>query len=108
VAGEAEQLDSLCDDDAMRGLADDGDDTTPPELEHPFISEHPQGPQDGVGMDTEYGRHVTRRREAAAGTDVPSADVVSDRGGNLLVQREISVPLDLDIQHGDMHSITRC
>jgi hypothetical protein len=44
VAGEAEQLDSLCDDDAMRGLADDGDDTTPPELEHPFISEHPQGP----------------------------------------------------------------
>ncbi len=108
MTGEAEQLDSLCDDDAMRGLVDDRDDTTPPELQHTFISEHPQGAQDGIGMHTEYGRHVTRGREAAAGTDVAGADVVSNRGGNLLVQGEVSVPLDLDIQHGDMHSITRC
>jgi hypothetical protein len=57
-------------------------------------------------MDTEDSSHVVGGRQALTGTDVAVCDVTTDLCGDLVVQGHRVVSVNLDITHGDKHSVT--
>jgi len=57
-------------------------------------------------VHTQDGCHVAGRREAFTGTNVAVGNVTTDLCGDLFVQGRAVVSVDLDITHGDNHSVT--
>ena len=51
-------------------------------------------------------RHVLGRREALTRLHIAVGDVTANLGGDLIVERERVVPMQLDFLHGDRQSIT--
>lgn len=57
-------------------------------------------------MDTQYCRHVLRRREACTRLHVSVGNVAANLGGHVVMERHRVSSTSLDIFHGDMQSIT--
>ena len=57
-------------------------------------------------MDAEDNSHVVGGRQALTGSDVAVCDVTTDLCGDLVMQGHAVVSVNLDITHGDKHSIT--
>ena len=101
-----QQVPGLRPDDAAFGLARNRHTAASAKLEHAVISEDAKRPQHGVGVDAQDGGHVAGRRQALTRTDVAVCDVTTDLGGDLVVQGHAVVSVELDIAHGDKHSVT--
>ena len=102
-AGEVEELPGLFDDGAVLGGAGDGDAAAAAELEQAFVAELAECAQDGVGVDAEDGGEVFGGWEAFAGFCFAFGDRAADLAGDLFVELEGLVAVDLDTQHGASH-----
>ena len=81
-----------------RGPAD-GDAAAAAEVEQALVAELPQRSQDGVAVDLEDRREVTRRRAAALpGLRLALGDRTPDLGGDLLVEPGRFLAVDLDLE----------
>ena len=104
LAGEADEVFGAGDDGAAFGAAGDGDAAAAAELEQPFVAEEAQRAQDGVGVDLEHGGEIAGGREALARRCFAVGDRAADLGGDLLVQLDWLVAVDLDTDHGASNS----
>ena len=75
----------LCLNESSLGLTRNRDTSTAAELEHPLVTQHAQGPEHRIRVDTQHRSHVTSWREPFAGTDIAIGDVSADLGSHLLV-----------------------
>jgi hypothetical protein len=101
VAGEVDEFSGSLDDCATFGCAGDGDAAAASEFEQAFVSELPECPEDGVGVDLEDCGEVFGRWEALAGPCFSVGDRASDLGGDLFVEVGGVVFVDLDILQHD-------
>ena len=104
AAGVAKELSRLFDDGALFGGAGDGDAAAAAELEQTFVAELAEGAEDGVGVDAEDGGEVLGGRESFAGFGFAVSDGAADLAGDLFVQLEGILAVDLDTQHSDIHT----
>jgi hypothetical protein len=102
----SQQFLSLRPDDAALGFARNSHTAASAELEHAFISEGAKCPQHCVGMDAQDGCHVVSGRKALTGTNIAACDVTTDLCGDLVMQGHAVVSVNLDMTHGDKHSVT--
>jgi hypothetical protein len=103
-AGKVEELSDLFDDGALLGGSGDGDAASAAELEEAFVSELAERAEDGVGVDAEDGGEVAGGWESFARFGFAGGDRAPDLAGDLFVQLEGIVAVDLDTQHGDINS----
>ena len=104
LAGVLDEFSGALDDGAAFGGADHGDAAAAFELQESFVAQQPQGAEDGVGVDVEDGGEVLGRGEAFAGLGFSVGDGAADLGGDLLVQVDGVVGVDLDVQHDASHN----
>jgi NHL repeat len=102
----SQQFLSLCPDDAALGFARNSHTAASAELEHAFVSEGAKCPQHRVGVDTQDRCHVVGGRQALTGTNIAAGDVMTDLCGDLFMQGHGVVSVNLDMTHGDNHSVT--
>jgi hypothetical protein len=57
-------------------------------------------------VDTKHRRHVVSGRETLARMDIAVGDVMADLGGDPIVEWHRVIAIELDILHGDNHSVT--
>ena len=81
------------------GCAGDGDAAAAAELEQAVVAELAECFEDGVGVDAELGGEVFGRRESFAGFGFAVGDGAADLGGDLVVQVEGVIAVELDIPH---------
>jgi hypothetical protein len=84
----------------MVGGGDDGDAPPAAKLEQPLVAQLAKGAQDGVPVDLELGREVSRRRQPLARLRLPLGDRPADLSRHLLVQVGRLGAVDLDTEHG--------
>lgn len=70
------------------------------------MPEEAQRAQHGIGVHPQYRGHVARRRKPIARTRVAVRDIAPDLCGHLVVEWQTRRPIEIDFQHGDMHSST--
>jgi len=102
----SQQFLSLRPDDAAFGFARNSHTAASAELEHAFVSQGAKGPQHRVGVDAQDGCHVVGGRQALTGTNMAACDVTTDLCGDLVMQGHAVVSVNLDMTHGDKHSVT--
>ena len=103
-ARELEQVFHPRQDGSVLRRADHGDPPAAAELQQSFVSEDVQGPQHGVLVHPEHGSDVLGEGQAVSGASLAVGDGAPDLRGNLVVQRERSRPVEVDIQHGPSDS----
>ena len=92
----------------MLGGAGDGDAAAAAEFEEAFVAELAEGAEDGVGVDAEDGGEVFGGWESFAGFGFAVGDGAADLAGDLFVQVEGVVAVELDIPHGaSQYSVIR-
>ena len=104
AAGVVEEFFGLFDDGALFWGAGDGDAAAAAELEQAFVAELTEGAEDGVGVDAEDGGDVFCGWESFARLGFAISDGAADLAGDLFVQFERVVAVDLDTQHGVTHT----
>jgi hypothetical protein len=87
VAREFDQVPGLVDERGVVWRAGDPDRAAASHLQSSFVSEEPQGAEDGVLVDAEDGGEVAGLGDAVAGPGFALLDRASDRSSDLLVQR---------------------
>ena len=102
-AGVVEEFFRLFDDGAVLGCAGDGDAAAAAEFEEAFVAELAKGAEDGVGVDAEHGGEVFGRWESFAGFGFAVGDGAADLGGDLFVQVEGVIAVELDMAHSASH-----
>jgi hypothetical protein len=103
-AGEREEFFAADDDGALLGSAAHGDAAAAAKLEEPFVAELSEGAKDGVGVDAEDGGEVFGGWESFAGFGFAVGDCAADLAGDLFVEVEWVVAVELDIPHGASNS----
>ena len=102
-AGVVEKFFRLFDDGAVLGCAGDGDAAAAAEFEEPFVAELAECAQDGVGVDAEHGGEVFGGWESFARFGFALGDGAAELGGDLLVEVEGVLTVELDRAHGASH-----
>ena len=102
-AGVVEEFFCLFDEGALFGGAGDGDAAAAAEFEEAFVAELAECAQDGVGVDAEDGREVFGGWEPFAGFGFAVGDGAADLGGDLFVQVEGVLAVELDLAHNASH-----
>ena len=100
-AGVVEEFFGAFGDGALLWCAGDGDAAAAAELEQAFVAELAEGAEDGVGVDAEDGGEVFGGWESLAGFGFAVGDGAAELAGDLFMQVEGVVAVDLDIQHCD-------
>jgi len=104
---QIDQLPCTGDQEALcRSVPGHSDAPPSAELQEPLVPEHPQGTEDGIGVDPEHRGQVPGRWKALAGTRLSLRYRPPDQARNLLVERRRAAGIDLDIEHSDSYSIT--
>ena len=85
-ASELDKLSHFLDDGAALGCPGNRDSPTAAKLEQPLVLKQPQRAQDGVGVDSENGREVSRRRESFTGLRFAVCDRTPYLGGDLEIE----------------------
>ena len=98
-----EELSCAFDEGALFGGAGDGDAAAAAEFEQAFVAQLAEGAQDGVGVDAEDGGEVFGGWESFAGFGFAVGDGAADLGGDLFVQVERVIAVELDMAHGASH-----
>jgi hypothetical protein len=98
-AGVVEEFFCLVDERALLGSAGDGDAAAAAEVEEAFVAELAEGTEDGVGVDAEDGCEVFGGWESFAGFSFAVGDGAADLAGDLFVQVERVVAVELDMAH---------
>jgi hypothetical protein len=93
----------LFDDGALVWGAGDGDASSAPEFEEAFVAELAEGAENGVGVDAEDVGEIFGGWESFAGFGFAVGDGAADLGGDLFVQVERVVAVELDIAHSASH-----
>ena len=99
AAGVVEELSCLFDEGALFGGAGDGDAAAAAEVEEAFVAELAEGAEDGVGVDAEDRGEVFGGRESFAGFGFAVCDGAADLAGDLVVEVEGVLAVELDIPH---------
>jgi signal peptidase I len=86
------------------GRADDCDPPASSKLQDSFIPQDVHGPQDRVLVHAEHGCKVLDQRKAIAWLRFTLSDGPTDLGSNLIVKRDGLRPVDVDKQHGPIHT----
>lgn len=93
-------------DDALLGLTNNADSSSSTELQHAFVTQHAERPEDRVGVDAHDRRHVPCGGKSTARAYLTRDDVPANLGSDLLVQGNRAISLQLDSAHSDRHHIT--
>lgn len=104
--GELEHFTDLLDNSAFVDRAGHGHSSTPPKVQEPLVPQDAEGAEHGVGVHPEYGCEVLGRGETLSGRGFAGGDGVPYLGGYLVVQGDSFGAIDLDMQHGAIHSST--
>ena len=100
LACEVEELSSALDDRAAFRCAGNRDAAAAAEFEQAFVAELAEGAEDGVGVDAENGCEVFGGWESFAGFGFAVGDGAADLGGDLFVEVEVVLAVELDIAYG--------
>src|SRR5579864_4071610 len=103
-AGVVEEFFGTFGDGALLRGAGYRDAAAASELEQAFVAELAERTQDGVGVDAEYGSEIFGGRQSLAGLGLTVRDRAADLAGDLFVELERIVAVDLDTTHGASHS----
>ncbi len=98
-AGEAHEVARACDDRSALRRAGNRDAAAAAKLEQAFVTELPECPQHGVGVDAEHGREVAGGRQPLARRGFAVGDGAADLGRDLLVQ--IGRLIAIGLPHAD-------
>ena len=104
LPGELQQVPDSGEDGTALGCAGHCDAMSAAELQESFLAQDPQRAQDGVLVHPEHRRQVLGQRQALARAGLAVGDGPADLRGDLLVQRDRSGAVNVDIQHGARHS----
>jgi hypothetical protein len=102
--GELDQLASSRNDRACFWRPGDGDATTTAEVEQPFITEGPHGPQDRVPVDAEHSREIAGRRQPLPRLCLTISDRATNLGGHLVVKLHRAVAVELAVIHDAIYT----
>jgi hypothetical protein len=98
-AGEPNKLTGVLYHFALLRRSGDGNAAATAELQQAFFAKFAEGAQDGVGVDAEDGREVARGREPLSLFGFTVCDRAADLRGDLDVEVDGFVTVDLDAQH---------
>jgi hypothetical protein len=98
MAGEGKELPGSDDDRSPFRCAGNRHSSSTAELQKPFISEQPEGPEDGIGVDAQDGGQVSGRRHAFTRSSLTVGDGASDLSGHLIVESQRVGTINLDIR----------
>jgi len=104
LAREAHKLTRARDNRTAFRRAGDGDAAAAPELEQALVSKRAEGAEHGVRVDAEHGGEILRWRKTLRRSCLAVGNCPPDLGRNLNVQLRQLFPVDLDTEHGDIHS----
>ena len=102
-AGVVEEFFGAFGDGTLLWGAGDGDAAAAAEFEEAFVAELAEGAEDGVGVDAEDVGEVFGGWESFAGFGFAVGDGASDLAGDLFVQVEGVVAVELDMAHNAIH-----
>jgi Tol biopolymer transport system component len=104
LSSELDEFSGSRDHGGLFGRTGNGDASAAAKLEQALLAQFTQCAQDGVGVDAEHRGEVFCRRQPFAGLGLAVCDRAADLGGYLLVQQGGVLSVDLDTEHGAMHS----
>jgi hypothetical protein len=105
-ASELQKFPYLFNDGSVVGASGHRHASAPTKVEEPFIAQDAQGAQHRVRVHAEHRRQVLGGRQSFAGRRFTGGDGVADLRGHLIVKSDVFRAVDLDIEHGAMHSST--
>ena|SRR6202041_4109777 len=88
VSGELDQLSSSCHDGADFRRTGHGDAATAAKFQQTFVTQHPKGPKDGVGIHVEDRGQVACWWQSLAAPGLAVGDGASKLRGDLIMQRD--------------------
>jgi hypothetical protein len=104
LAGEVYEFSGAVDDLPLFGGSRYSDAQAASELEQALITQHPERAQHGVRVDAHNGRKIASGREAIPPLGFAVGNRAANLRGDLIMQEGWFLSIDLDFDHGAIHS----